>query len=163
MTPFFPETGEGWREKATKTPFVLTWGALAKVIISFMKVHSKKWKKPTKRMDRQEKKITFPLCLRFMPPLTRDETAMDGGGLLQEASRGFCTCEANRNEGAHSALLVFLPFIKTANLWPFDNDQSFPSLHGPSWWKDEEDRDEDNKESRNEDHTIWIGVWYRIH
>lgn len=25
-----------------------------------------------------------------MPPLTRDEAAMDGGGLLQEASRGFC-------------------------------------------------------------------------
>lgn len=50
-----------------------------------------------------------------MPPLTRDETAVGGGGLLQEASWGFCG-EANRNEGAHSALLVFLPFIKAANL-----------------------------------------------
>lgn len=50
-----------------------------------------------------------------MPPLTRDETAMDGGGLLQEASRGFCG-EANGNKGEHAALLVFLPFIKVANL-----------------------------------------------
>lgn len=38
----------------------------------------------------RQKKITFPLCLRFMPPLTRDEAAMDGGGLLHEASWGFC-------------------------------------------------------------------------
>lgn len=160
MTPFFPETGEGWRETGTKTPFVLTWGALAKIIMSFMKVQCKNWKKPTKRMDGQEKKITFPLCLCFMPPLTREETAMDGGGLLQEASRGFCG-KAYRNEEEHSALRLFLPFIKAANLWPFYNDQSFASLHGPYWWKDEEDRDEDNKESRNEDHTIWIGV--RLH
>lgn len=161
MTPFFPETGEGWREKGTKTPFVLAWGALRKIIISFMKVHRKKWKKPTERMDSQGKKITFPLCLCFMPSLTTDETAMDGGGLLQEASWGFCSM-SNRNEGALSALRVLPPFIKAANLWPFYNDQSFPSLGGPAWWKDATDRHEDNKENRIEDHAIWIGVWHRI-
>lgn len=46
-----------------------------------------------------------------MPLLTRDEMAKHGGGLLQEASWGFCG-EANRDEGEYSALLVFLPFIK---------------------------------------------------
>lgn len=80
-----------------------------------MKVHRKKWKKPTERMGSQKKKITFPLCLCFMPPLTRDETAMDGGGLLQEASWGFCS-KSNRNEGEHSALHVSPPFINAANL-----------------------------------------------
>lgn len=80
-----------------------------------MKVHRKKWKKPSERMDSQGKKITFPLFFCFMPSLTTDEMAMDGGALLQEASWGFCS-ESNRNEGAHSALHVFPPFIKAANL-----------------------------------------------
>ena len=50
-----------------------------------------------------------------MPPLTRNEMAKDGGGLLQEASWGFCS-KANRDKEEYSALLVFLPFIKAANL-----------------------------------------------
>lgn len=115
---------------------------------------------PPKEWIDRRRKLLFPLCLRFIPPLTRNEAAMDGGGLLQEASWGFCG-EANRNEGERSALPVFLPFIKAANLWPLYNDQSSPSLHGPSWWKDEEHRDEDEG-NRNEDHAISIGVWYRI-
>lgn len=117
MTFLFQKTGEGWREKDTKTPFVLTWGALAKIIMSFMKVHRKKWKKPTKRMDRQEKKITFPLCLRFMPPLTRDETAKEGWGLLQEASWGFCA----KQTGTRETIQPFLCFLHSLKQRTFDH------------------------------------------
>lgn len=48
-----------------------------------------------------------------MPLLTRDETAMDEGGLLQEASCGFLR---RGKEERGKALLLFLPFIKPAHL-----------------------------------------------
>lgn len=82
-------------------------------------------------MESGEENYFSPLPLLYAP-LTRDEMAMDGGGLLQEASRGFCA-EANRNEGEHSALPLFLPFIiKTASLGPPYKDQDCPSLYGPA-------------------------------
>lgn len=42
-----------------------------------------------------------------MPPLTRDETAMDGGGLLQEASRGFCGWGKQERPGRIQPFLCF--------------------------------------------------------
>lgn len=47
-----------------------------------MTVHSKKWKKPTKKGELGEENYFSPLPLLDTPPLTRDEAGVDGGGLL---------------------------------------------------------------------------------
>lgn len=108
-------------------------------------------------MGRQEKKITFPLYLSFMPPSNK---RWDGGRVEEAFFRRHPGGFAARQTGTRRSmqpLLVFPPFIRAANLWPHHNDQSFPSLHGPSWCEDEEDSEED------EDLTIWIEVGYGVH
>lgn len=118
MTSFFPETGEGWREKATKTPFVLTWGALCKVIISFMKVHSKKRKKPTKRMERQEKKITFPPLPSLYSPVNKRR---GGNGWRRTSSGGIPGLFAARQTASRESIQPFFCFSHSLRQQTFDH------------------------------------------
>lgn len=120
-------------------------------------------KSPAKEGKRQGKKITFPLCLRFMPPLTRDEAAMDGGGLLQEASRGFCGWGKQERP---RRIQPFLCFSHSLRRRTFDQPTMTGLLahyvRGPSRWKALRTRKQ-TAGSRNEDWTIWIGVCCGIH
>lgn len=85
-----------------------------------------------------------------MPPSTRDETAIDGGGLLQEASWGFYS-EANRS------VQPFLSFFHSLRWQTFDQStmtRVFPHYTVHPDEKRKGDRDEDDEENRKEGRTI---------
>ena len=136
MTSSFSETGEGWREKGTKTPFVLTWGALAKIIISFMKVHSKKVVETHQKNGETGVENYFSPLPSLYAPFDK-RWAGDGwrrtssGGIL-----GLLQSEVKQEGGSTFSSSCVSPFIKAASLWPLHNDWSSLSLHGPPQWKD---------------------------
>lgn len=114
MTSFFPTERRGLKRGGYKDPIRSHLrGSRQDNYKLYESTQPKKWKKPTKKMDRLEKKITFPLGFRFLPPLTRKGTAAHGRGLLQEASCGFLRCG---KEAQGTALLVFLQLIKAEPL-----------------------------------------------
>lgn len=116
--PSSAETGEIWREKGTKTLFVFTWGVLARVIITFMKVHGKKVEEAhRKKGETGEENYFSPLPSLYAPFNKR----WDGNGWRRPSSGGILGLLWARRTRTPERIQPFLCFSHSLRHQTFDH------------------------------------------